>query len=94
MIHNKDGSIAKSQNLYQIIHQPNIQVGSSNVAEAMDEPTKLSVMELHCHIAPTTAKMLVVNDHVAGVTLIDSLELLQCKPCIKAKLARKVILKV
>jgi len=59
-IHNKDGnivgSIAKSQNLYRIIRQPNIQVGSSNAAEAVDEPTKLSVMELHRrmgHIAPT-----------------------------------------
>ena len=63
----------------------------------MDEPTKLSVMELHCHmghITPTTAKMLVINGHVAGVTLINSLELLQCEPCIKAKSARKAILKV
>jgi len=100
-IHNKDGnivgSIAKSQNLYRIIRQPNIQVGSSNAAEAVDEPTKLSVMELHRrmgHIAPTAAKMLVVNGHVAGVTLIDSLEPLQCEACIKAKSARKAIPKV
>jgi hypothetical protein len=82
---NKDGNIvgliAKSKNLYQIICQPNAQVGSSNIAEVVDEPAKLSVMELHRrmgHIAPTAAKMLVVNGHVAAVTLINSLEPLQC----------------
>jgi len=98
MIYNKDGvivgSIAKSQNLYRITHQP---AGSSHVAEALDKPAKLSVMELHHrmgHIAPTATKMLVVNGHVAGVMLIGSLEPLQCESCIKAKSARKVIPKV
>jgi len=97
-IYNKNGdivsSIAKSQNLYCVTRQP---AGLSHVAEALDEPAKLSVMELHHHmgnIAPTADKMLVVNGHVADVTLIDSLEPLQCEACIKAKLARKAIPKV
>ena len=97
-IYNKDGnivgSIAKSQNLYCVTRQP---AGSSHVVEALDEPAKLSVMELHRrmgHIAPSAAKMLVVNGHVAGVTLIDLLEPLQCEPCIKAKSVRKAIPKV
>ena len=63
----------------------------------MNLPNYVSVMELHhCmgHITPTAAKMLVINGHVAGVTLINSLEPLQCEPCIKAKSARKAILKV
>jgi len=100
-IHNKVGdvigSIAKSKNLYQVIRQPNAQLGSSNVAKIVDEPTKLSIMELHRrmgHIAPSAAKNLIINGHVAGVTLIDSMESLQCEACIKAKSARKAIAKV
>jgi len=97
MIYNKNGdivgSIAKSQNLYRVTHQP---AGLSHVAEALDEPAKLSVMELHCHmghIVPTAAKMLVVN----GMWQVSPLSIhwnrfnvkLALKPSRQEKLFRK-----